>query len=316
VSRLHLQILGLSSDASETEINKAYRKLARQYHPDMPTGDVDMFQKVKKAHDALTDEVIKENYRLYGNPDGRQALEVSIGLPNFLKGGFSGWFLVLFYMALLVGFLPYLAFRFYRKNKDKNSTTGLHEGSHFWLSNRLATFPEGTTVRLMPEIIGGCIDFTMDHKVPADDGSNSLGNPFNHAGLKELLNQCRKEGLFTDVTPSDPQKNRNRWIVPKEYVARHALLLLAHCNKSKLAASQVLKGLTTDQLIVQLSMLKQMTKICDLMIQMCVELEATTERRAMMAAQRADIPSSQKPQPVRYFEAIRNIAVFQQLVSL
>lgn len=35
---LHLQILGVARDASDPDINRAYRKLARVYHPDMATG--------------------------------------------------------------------------------------------------------------------------------------------------------------------------------------------------------------------------------------------------------------------------------------
>lgn len=34
-----LQILGVSREATDPEINRAYRKLARVYHPDMPTGE-------------------------------------------------------------------------------------------------------------------------------------------------------------------------------------------------------------------------------------------------------------------------------------
>jgi translocation protein SEC63 len=81
-------VLGVEHGASTSEIKKAYRKLSLKYHPDKNIGNKEaeeMFKKVAKAHEALTDETAKENYEKYGNPDGRQqSLEVSIGLPTIL----------------------------------------------------------------------------------------------------------------------------------------------------------------------------------------------------------------------------------------
>ena len=42
------------------------------------------FIQISKANDALLDEETKENYAKYGNPDGRQTVTGSIGLPEFL----------------------------------------------------------------------------------------------------------------------------------------------------------------------------------------------------------------------------------------
>ena len=58
-----------------SEIKKQYRKLSLKYHPDRNIGDpiAEMFVKISKAHDVLTDDEARENYEKYGNPDGRQA---------------------------------------------------------------------------------------------------------------------------------------------------------------------------------------------------------------------------------------------------
>lgn len=81
-------ILGIEHGVSASEIKKAYRKLSLKYHPDKNIGNKEaeeMFRRIAKAHEALTDEQSKENYEKYGNPDGRQqSLEVSIGLPKIL----------------------------------------------------------------------------------------------------------------------------------------------------------------------------------------------------------------------------------------
>lgn len=49
-----LQILGLSDGFTEEDLRRAYRKKAKQYHPDVAgPGGVEMFQKVKTAYDFL-----------------------------------------------------------------------------------------------------------------------------------------------------------------------------------------------------------------------------------------------------------------------
>ncbi|MGJ0506813.1 MAG: J domain-containing protein [Methylocystis sp.] len=50
----HHDILGIRDDASRREINAAYRKLAKKYHPDVEGGDSARFQLVTDAYNALT----------------------------------------------------------------------------------------------------------------------------------------------------------------------------------------------------------------------------------------------------------------------
>lgn len=53
-------VLGVSIGSSAREIKNAYRKLSLYYHPDKPTGNAEMFQKIAKAYEALTDPVARE----------------------------------------------------------------------------------------------------------------------------------------------------------------------------------------------------------------------------------------------------------------
>jgi hypothetical protein len=48
------EILGVRDDASRREINAAYRKLAKKYHPDVDGGDSVRFQEITEAYNALT----------------------------------------------------------------------------------------------------------------------------------------------------------------------------------------------------------------------------------------------------------------------
>ena len=63
------EILGVSRDASQKEIKKAFRTLSLKYHPDRNPGDQkahDMFLKINKAHETLTDPDKKQIYDIYG----------------------------------------------------------------------------------------------------------------------------------------------------------------------------------------------------------------------------------------------------------
>ncbi len=102
-------ILEIAKDADDKVIRKAYRRLSLQWHPDKNMGNQyaeQMFMMVRKAYEALTDEVAKENWQKYGNPDGKQALEVSIGLPTFLLDKKNHTTILLVYLVFLVVAIP------------------------------------------------------------------------------------------------------------------------------------------------------------------------------------------------------------------
>ena len=68
--RDYYEILGVSKDASQDEIKKAYRKLAMQYHPDRNTDDPDAEKKFKEASEAyevLRDEQKRAKYDRFGH---------------------------------------------------------------------------------------------------------------------------------------------------------------------------------------------------------------------------------------------------------
>src|SRR5882757_10922269 len=70
------QALGVSRTASQDEIQKAYRKLARTYHPDVnkDPGAEERFKEVSEAYDVLSDPETRKRYDAFGH-DFRQVPE-------------------------------------------------------------------------------------------------------------------------------------------------------------------------------------------------------------------------------------------------
>jgi molecular chaperone DnaJ len=88
--RDYYEVLGLSKQASSEDIKKAYRKLAKKYHPDMNQGDKEAeskFKEVNEAYSVLSDEQKRSNYDRFGHAafDGTGG-----GFSGFDGFGFGG----------------------------------------------------------------------------------------------------------------------------------------------------------------------------------------------------------------------------------
>ena len=62
-------VLGVTSGAPDTDIRKAYHKLAREHHPDKG-GDAEKFKKVQEAYEILSNPQKRQNFDQFGNPEG------------------------------------------------------------------------------------------------------------------------------------------------------------------------------------------------------------------------------------------------------
>jgi curved DNA-binding protein CbpA len=58
----YYEILGVSEDSSQDEIKKAYRKLSKQYHPDVNPEGEEKFKDIAEAYDILGDENKRQQY--------------------------------------------------------------------------------------------------------------------------------------------------------------------------------------------------------------------------------------------------------------
>ncbi|MBQ7687639.1 MAG: molecular chaperone DnaJ [Clostridia bacterium] len=100
------EVLGIQKGASEDEIKKAYRKMAKEYHPDLHPGDKEAeakFKEVNEAYEVLSDADKRARYDRYGHAgvdpnfgadgagfDGFGGFDVGDIFSSFFGGGFGG----------------------------------------------------------------------------------------------------------------------------------------------------------------------------------------------------------------------------------
>ena len=88
--RDYYESLGLQKGAGDDEIKKAYRKLAKEYHPDLHPGDKaaeEKFKEIGEAYEVLSDPDKKAKYDRYGHA----AFDPSAGFGGGGAGGFGGF---------------------------------------------------------------------------------------------------------------------------------------------------------------------------------------------------------------------------------
>ena len=89
----YYDVLGVDKGATEKEIRQAYRRLARQYHPDVNKNDAaaeEKFKEINEAYGVLSDEDSRKKYDRYGD-NWRHAEEYGQGGRRGPAGGDFRW---------------------------------------------------------------------------------------------------------------------------------------------------------------------------------------------------------------------------------
>ena len=87
--RDYYEVLGVQKGASDDEIKKAYRKVAKKYHPDLHPGDAEAeakFKEAGEAYEVLSDSTKRQRYDQYGHA----GVDPNFGAGGGGFGGFGG----------------------------------------------------------------------------------------------------------------------------------------------------------------------------------------------------------------------------------
>jgi translocation protein SEC63 len=231
-------ILEIDTGSDSKAIKKAYRSLSLKYHPDKNPGNraaEAKFMMVSKAYESLTDETAKENWEKYGNPDGKQSLEVSIGLPDFLLDTGNRNLVLLVYLVIMVGVIPYCVWTYYSDSSKYGEKDVMYD-TYSWFHHTLS---EHSLVKSLPEVLAGSAEFRK-RNVPKT------------AAEREAVGQ-----LMTKVRANMLKPKYNHPVCVKGNVLLHMHLL----RKTEL--------LSTDEAADMKYMLRSSTSLIDAMISVC-----------------------------------------------
>jgi curved DNA-binding protein len=209
----YYKILGIDKNATLSDIKKAYRKLARKYHPDLNPNDADAqknFQQINEANEVLSDPEKRKKYDKYGkdwqhaeqfeNAKQYQESPSGFGSQNYSRAqygrDFSDFFESMFGGSANAGRSRQVKFR----GEDYNAQLQLNLTDAF-KTHKQTLSVNGKNIRIT---IPAGIENGQTIKIAGHGGPGINGGPngdlyitfsiANHPGIKRLGND-----LYTDV---------------------------------------------------------------------------------------------------------------------
>merc|ERR1719446_1731729 len=130
---------------------KAYRQMSLLYHPDKNPDAGDIFIKISKAYNVLTDDASRENYEKYGNADGYHGTSVTIGLPSWLTNKDNELAILVAYFVVLT-----VVVGLWWRNSSKFLEDGVMQNTAYRFYRQVQ---ENTAAKYMPGILASAVEF-------------------------------------------------------------------------------------------------------------------------------------------------------------
>ncbi|KAG1665312.1 Translocation protein SEC63 [Nymphon striatum] len=214
------EILGIDKAATQTQIKKAYRKMSLVYHPDKETGNEKKFMMLTKAYAALTDDVARKNWEMYGNPDGPGVMSFGIALPSWIvEKENSIWVLGLYTLVFMVALPTVVGIWWYKSIKYGTEqvlldTTQLYYYFFHKTSNMI--------LKRILMVLGGSLEFEKGHNGEITERET------DNLEVPTLIKQFPQMG----------EKNKERPLC-FAYSVKARALIYAHLNRVKVPESSL-----------------------------------------------------------------------------
>lgn len=208
------EILGIQDSATEKQIKKHFKKLSLKFHPDkirlkgnetQEAADA-KFVELTKAYKSLTDEAIRENLRLYGNPDGVQSREEKIAIPKWVVEGKNGIWVLAVYGLGLGGGIPFLVGRWWFSQKQITKDGALNTTAEFFFHELF----EDITFAQLISLLACALEFRVLLGLPGGRGSSGvLADPEVRDALGNVVKEkkmAKKERKFKASQTEDLEK--------------------------------------------------------------------------------------------------------------
>ena len=240
------EILEINPLSSKSDIKKAYKKLALIYHPDKNKDDVNAknkFMLINKAYETLTNEEAKNNFELYGNPDGPMSMRLSLGMPSFVLNKSYHTFILIVFLFVICIVVPYKFLSWFNKI-SKFEENGLLKTTknYFKKSTNL-----NTILINLPFIIGNSQEFNLINEPHIkseltqinhlyDKYTNNFKNKeeLKNIGFRIPLNNKKAIGIAYEYTFCDrTDKNYLKLHKLNEYIILYSKLLSLFIDSQK-----------------------------------------------------------------------------------
>lgn len=193
----YYKVLGVSKDASDKEITRVYRKLAKAYHPDSNPGSEEKFKEVSAAYDVLGDAAKRKEY-----DEVRSAGPMAGGFGGFPGGtstpGGSGEFRAEDLGDLIGGLF----------NRGRNRSAGPQRGADVETELHLSFHDAATGVTSSVNVSGeavcsvcggtGAATGTVPQVCARCNGTGSVSDNQGFFSFSQTCPACRGRGLVVD----------------------------------------------------------------------------------------------------------------------